>query len=173
MGCRVLVAYASRFGSTAGIAEEVARVLNAAGLAAEAHPVDEAPPVSGFDAVVVGSAIYNARWMPEGFAFVERNADALREMPNAFFQVCLSVLHASGSKQRIIDAWMEPENRLAPPLTAATFPGALDRANLNSGERLLVWMSRVEDGDYRDWPAVRQWAELLGSLLLEEPACAD
>ncbi len=171
MGCRVLVVYATRFGSTAGVAEAVGAILAEAGFEVDVRAVADAPAAHGYDAVVVGSAIYNARWMPEATRYLKEHAEHIRSVPSAFFQVCLSILNASKKKERIIDGWMEPANRLAPPIAAATFPGALDRSKLAGGQRLLVWLSRIDDGDYRDWDAVREWSVTLALSLAEETGC--
>ncbi|MBE0477483.1 MAG: flavodoxin domain-containing protein [Coriobacteriia bacterium] len=163
----VLVAYASRHGATRGVAETVADELRAQGVDVDVTPVERAPAVEGYDGAVIGSAVYNARWMPEAVRFIERNREALRRMPHAYFQVCLSILGDSPRKERIIEAWMEPPAEIAEPISAVTFPGAIDRAKLEAGERLLVWLSRVPDGDYRDWPAIRAWAASLAPEFLK------
>jgi menaquinone-dependent protoporphyrinogen oxidase len=173
MVCRVLVVYASRFGSTAGVAEAVAGTLRDSGFDVDVHPATVAPPATGYDAIVVGSAIYNTRWMPAATAYIKTHAEEINSLPSAYFQVCLSILNASGRKRKIIDSWMEPANRLAPPIAAATFPGALYRSKIAGGQRLLVWLSRIEDGDYRDWEAVRGWSESLAHTLYDETGCAE
>lgn len=171
MGCRALVVYASRFGSTAGVADAIAEELRAGGWSIDVSSVDDAAAPDAYDAVVIGSAVYNARWMPEALDYVRRNQNGLNERPTAYFQVCLSVLHTNELKQHIIDAWMEPANRLAPPVSAATFAGAIDRKNITGSMRLLVWMSRIPDGDYRDWDAIRSWGNALSTLLTDRSAC--
>jgi len=70
---RVLVAYASRYGSTRGIAERIAERLQAAGQQAEARPVQGIHDLAGYDAVVVGSAVFAGHWMAEASEFVRRN----------------------------------------------------------------------------------------------------
>lgn len=171
MGCTVLVAYATRFGSTAGVADVIGEELREAGMDVVVADVDDAPPVDGFDAAVIGSAIYSARWMREAAEYIERNTEALNRIPSAYFQVCLSVLSDSETKQRITEGWLEPANELAPPVSAATFPGALDRSKLSGGQKLMVWMAGIEDGDYRDWEATRSWTRQLIPAFTEQAAC--
>lgn len=60
---RVLVAYATRHGATAGIAERVAAALTTAGLSAEAQPVEDVKDVKDYDAVVLGGAAYMFHWL--------------------------------------------------------------------------------------------------------------
>jgi menaquinone-dependent protoporphyrinogen oxidase len=173
MSCNVLVAYATRFGSTAGIADVIAEELRAAGLSVTIAAADDAPPASRFDAVVLGSAIYNARWMDEALDYLKQHADALNRIPTAYYQVGLSIVGGSDIKQRIAEGWLEPASKVAPPVAAVTFPGALDRSKLSGGQRLMVWMSRVEDGDYRDWDAIRGWARELARVFMEQPVCTS
>lgn len=55
---KVLVAYASKRGSTAEIAEAVAKALAEAGLDVDCIKSDDVSDVSPYDAVVLGSAVY-------------------------------------------------------------------------------------------------------------------
>jgi menaquinone-dependent protoporphyrinogen oxidase len=60
---RVLVAYTTRHGAAAGIADRVAAALTAAGLSAEARPVEDVKDVGPYDAVVLGGAAYMFHWL--------------------------------------------------------------------------------------------------------------
>jgi menaquinone-dependent protoporphyrinogen oxidase len=60
---RVLVTAASRHDATREIAEAIADGLSRRGVDAEARPVDQVTSLDGFDAVVIGSAIYMGRWL--------------------------------------------------------------------------------------------------------------
>ena len=73
------MAYASKHGSTEGIAEAIADRIRAAGFDAEARPVQDADP-RDVDAVVLGCAIYVGSWMKEATEFAERHADTLRQV---------------------------------------------------------------------------------------------
>ena len=59
----VLVATASKYGSTAEIAEAIGRALRENGVAADVRPVDEVGDLSGYMGVVLGSAVYVGRWL--------------------------------------------------------------------------------------------------------------
>ncbi len=77
----VLVAYASKHGATAGIAERIAERLRAAGLEAEARPVKAVRDVAAYDAFVIGAAAYMFHWMKEATAFVRRHRTLLATRP--------------------------------------------------------------------------------------------
>jgi menaquinone-dependent protoporphyrinogen oxidase len=58
---KVLVAYASKYGATAGIAEAIAATLRQEGLEADARPAQEVRDLGGYRAVVLGSPVYMGR----------------------------------------------------------------------------------------------------------------
>lgn len=78
---RILVAYGSKHGATAGIAEEIARTLAGDGFEAVARPAGEVRDVSGYDAVILGSSLYAGHWRRDALHCARRNARALQERP--------------------------------------------------------------------------------------------
>ena len=78
---RVLVAYATRHGATAGIAELVAAALTTAGLSAEARPVEDVKDAGPYDAVVVGGAAYMFHWLKPAVSFARRHHKRLAARP--------------------------------------------------------------------------------------------
>jgi menaquinone-dependent protoporphyrinogen oxidase len=78
---RVLVTAASRHGATHEIAEAIARGLVQRGVEAEALPTEELESLEGYDALVVGSAVYVGRWLEPARDLVEANAAALASRP--------------------------------------------------------------------------------------------
>ena len=76
---RVLVAYATKLGSTAEIAAVIAEVLVAAGLEAEALPARQVRDLGPYGAVVLGSALYAAHWQRDANRFLVHHREALRE----------------------------------------------------------------------------------------------
>jgi len=78
---KVLVAYATRHGATAGIAERVAAALAAAGLSAETRRVEDVNDVESFDAVVLGGAAYMFHWLKSAVTFSRRYHRELAARP--------------------------------------------------------------------------------------------
>jgi menaquinone-dependent protoporphyrinogen oxidase len=94
----ILLAYASRFGSTQEVAETIATTLRENGLDVDLQPMQEVKSLDRYDAVVVGAAIYNAKWNVLAHQFVSRYQDALAQLPVAIFT--LGPLSASEAAKR-------------------------------------------------------------------------
>lgn len=181
-GARVLVVVASRHGATAEIARALAVRLNefrdgAAGVMAMAVPVEQDPDPRPFTAVVVGSAVYLGRWLEPARRYTAAHAAALRGRPVWLF-----------SSGPIGDPPFPPDEphdltplvRLIGAREHRVFPGRLDKARLGFGERAMVTAMRAPLGDFRDWDAVRIWADHIAAALTgaadvtpEEPVSAD
>ena len=78
---RVLVAYGSKAGATAGIAEEIGQTLRDDGFDAVVLPADIVTDVSGYDGVVLGGALYAGHWNGKARRCARRNAGQLRHRP--------------------------------------------------------------------------------------------
>src|ERR1700731_1548700 len=77
----VLIAYASKHGSTRGIAERIAEQLRQLGKQAEARPVGEVSDPGSYEAFVIGSALYYGSWMKEATEWVHHNRAVLAKRP--------------------------------------------------------------------------------------------
>jgi menaquinone-dependent protoporphyrinogen oxidase len=77
----VLVAYGSKMGGTAGIAELVGDALTDAGFQADVRPVAEVAKLDRYDAVVIGGALYTGHWHCQARRFVRHHTDTLRQLP--------------------------------------------------------------------------------------------
>lgn len=109
---RVLVAYATRHGSTAQVAETVAEVLRAAGCEAEARSVGDAASTAGFDAVVVGGPMILG-WHKEAVRYVKARRDVLDALPVAYFIAAASLTDDSADAVDgvpiVKDPWLAKE----------------------------------------------------------------
>jgi menaquinone-dependent protoporphyrinogen oxidase len=76
---RVLVAFGSKRGGTAGLADLIAEAFTSRGVATDVQPAAAVGSLDGYDAVVVAGALYANRWHRDAVRFVRRNANALRE----------------------------------------------------------------------------------------------
>ncbi|MDA8219792.1 MAG: flavodoxin domain-containing protein, partial [Dehalococcoidales bacterium] len=77
----VLVAYASKYGATREIAERIAEELRSAGHGVEVRSVKSAGDLAGYEAFVIGSAVYFGHWLKEAAEFVRRNRAVLVDRP--------------------------------------------------------------------------------------------
>src|SRR5690349_3564329 len=78
---KILIAVASRHGSTHEIADAMARELGTAGHTVDVQSVDAVPTVDGYDAAVIGSAVYMGNWLPQAVRFIDRHQAQLAAMP--------------------------------------------------------------------------------------------
>jgi menaquinone-dependent protoporphyrinogen oxidase len=165
---RVLVAYASRYGSTAEVAEAIGNVLREEGFDVDVRHVADAADPGGYEAVVVGSPIYFGRWMSEAADLVTRHRAALAERPVALFTVCGTMMTDTERNRRHVRRWLGPVLRDAPevrPVDTGLFGGKVERRRLSLLDRLFVWASRTIETDRRDWDAIRDWARALAPKL--------
>jgi menaquinone-dependent protoporphyrinogen oxidase len=160
VGKRILVGYATRTGSTVGVAQAVGETLAARGFAVDVRPMKDRPPLEGYDAVVLGSAINGGQWLPEAVTFVEANRGALGKVPVAMF--CVHAMNCgtdpADTKRRL--AYLDKERALVRPAHEGFFAGiGLTEENSNA---LTRWLFKAFggdiEGDGRDWTAIRAWA---------------
>lgn len=163
---KVLVVVASRHGATWEIGEAVAEVLAAAGHDVEQVAPEDVTTVAGHDAVVVGSAVYLAHWIPAARDLVERDGEALRAIPVWMFSSGLSTQPAAGanSPHELMEL-----RRLAGARGHRHFRGRLDRAQLTFAERAAIAGARAREGDHRDMATVRAWAADVAADLAARP----
>lgn len=169
---RVLVAYASRCGSTGGVAQAIGQALCNNGVAVDVRLVENVKDLSSYQSVVVGSAIRKSKWLPEAVEFVEVNRDFLKEVPVAYFLTCLSLSRNTEETRCKANAYLDPVCKAVPevqPLSMGLFAGVLDYSKLSWGMRMVMRRKMdkfgVKEGDYRDWDAIRTWTSLVQSRL--------
>lgn len=164
----VLVAYASKHGSTRGIAERIAARLRERGNDVEFQPVDQVRDVRAYDAVVAGSAVYYGRWLKQAAEFVRRNQALLAERPVWLFSS--GPLGTQAEQEPADVAGFRETIRLR---EHRTFLGSLDRSQLALGERVIVRAVRAPYGDFRRWGDIDAWAGSIADRLAEEARAAS
>ena len=154
---RVLVTAASRHGATHEIASAIADGLTRRGVDAEARPTEELPLLDGYDAFVLGSAVYIGRWLEPAQRLVEDHADRLAAAPVWLFSSGPlgppDALKPEGDPvdvERFMEATRGVDHRV--------FAGRLDRKLLGFGEKAVVVAVRAPEGDFRDWEAIDGFA---------------
>jgi menaquinone-dependent protoporphyrinogen oxidase len=168
---RILVTYATRLGSTTGVAEAIGRTLAEGGAEVEVRPMTEVEDLAPYQAVVAGSAIQGNRWLPEAMQFIRTHQAELAKKPFAAFLVCMTMAMRNPKGPEYVKTWMEPIRSLVRPVSEGLFAGVLDIRRIPSfGDRLKFRLSVLlgvwSEGDHRDWAAIRKWAEQARPLLL-------
>ena len=160
----VLAAVASKHGSTTEIAEAIKDELVQLGHDARVASVEELKTVEGYDAVVLGSAIYMGQWMKPAKDFATRQAASLTTLP-----VWLFSSGPVGDPAKPNDpADRRQGDQLAETLVARghmVFRGKVDRDNLSVAERAIVRIAKAPNSDQRDWKEIRSWAGGVGAEL--------
>jgi len=167
MDKKILVAYASKYGATAEIAEKIGEVLRKAGLPADVLPVKQVSDLTPYTAVILGSAVYIVRWRKEAVKFLKANEKLLAERPVWIFS---SGPMEEGDPVELLKGWRFPE-KIRPviesiqPVDIAVFGGVLDMKKLNPLERFMMNKVKALPGDYRDWDAIAAWAKNIAGEL--------
>ena len=158
----ILIAYASRLGSTKAIAERISARLQTQGLAATERSVGSVHDLTSYDAFVIGSAVYAGHWLKGAREFIHLHQATLAGRPVWLF--------SSGPVGQVASKVEPVDPADIHELVAAihardhrVFPGALDRlavddSDLGFAERFVA-KRFVPEGDFRDWPAIDAWAD--------------
>jgi menaquinone-dependent protoporphyrinogen oxidase len=169
---KILIAYGSRYGSTAEVAAAIAQTLCKKGITADAKHITNITNLSDYRAVIIGAPVISGEWMPEMVEFIQANRSVLSQMPVAYFLTCmtLGLTHQPEARERIaavLDA-VEKQIPEVKPQDKALFAGALDYGKMSVAMQMM-YRAFAEDGtsgDFRDWNAIHDWAESIGSRLL-------
>ncbi len=158
----VLVAYASKHGSTEEIATFIGERLGARGIDVVCTDATDAN-LDGIEAAVVLSGVYAGRWLGSAIQFVRAHHDALRGMP-----AWLVSSGPVGEDPPPIEELVHVDDLLeaVEPIEHWVVAGRIETDLLGFAERALVRALKVEVGDYRDWDEIRSLADAIADHLL-------
>jgi len=157
---KLLVTYASKYGSTVEIAQVIGEELHKRHYEVEVKSVDDVDSLVGYDAFVIGSALYAGGWMKSAARFLRSNQEVLAGHPVWLFS---SGPTGQGDPNQIMDGWTFPEDLQTvleeiKPKDVILFHGKIDPDRLSATERMIIQSVNATVGDYRDWLVVRGWA---------------
>jgi menaquinone-dependent protoporphyrinogen oxidase len=161
---RILIAFGSKRGGTAGLATMIAEAFTEAGYEATIRPADAVRSLAGVDAVIVAGALYANRWHRDARLFIRRHNDELRRLP--VWLVSSGSLDDSATQHEIPPA--AQLSKLAERVNA--------RGHITFGGRLAPdakgfpasAMAKKMAGDWRDPEQIRRWVQTLVTQLQSE-----
>ena len=162
----VLVAYSSKRGSTAEIAETLAATLRREGLGVCLEQAEDVRSLEPYDAVVLGSAVYMKRWRGEAKHFLKKHRKALKQMP---FWVFSSGPVGDPAKDN--PDWIEPP-KLAEKVEElggrghVVFGGRVPAEPRGMMEKAMAEGIPEQFRDRRDWDQIRSWASQIEQQLV-------
>lgn len=158
----ILVAYATRAGSTQEVAEAIGEVLRETGAQVDVQRLPFTGKVAAYDAVVLGAPFYMYRWHKEAKRFLRRNQGVLKALPVAVF--------ALGPFNDVEKEWSDVRAQLdnallefvwLRPAAIKIFGGKYDPTKVGFPFNLVPGMKKLPITDIRDWDDIRDWAAKL------------
>jgi len=169
-GKRVLVAYDSKHGSTADIAEKIGDVLCENGFRVDMRPALKVEDISPYDAIVIGSPLYYATFLPGALKFLERHRNILAVKKAALFVTSTSVDKETGMVNKnhlsLIYSVLKkfPEIKILEPI--GLMPGKFYFKEIFPVEVINFKQADYDErGDLLNYDFVRSWTEEIAILL--------
>jgi len=159
---KALIAYATWAGSTAEIAEEIAKILRDPSMDVEASPAHDIKSLAGNDTVIIGTPIRMGRPHPEIIRFMKQFKNEIPNLKLAFFVSCLNMNEDNEKNRAQTEGYLQPLYKAAPgikSISTGLFAGVMDATKLTGFWKLV--MGRTLQGDFRKWEKIDAWAKIL------------
>ena len=165
---KILIAYATRTGSTQEVAEAVAVTLRESGLEVDIQPMRNVRTLEEYGAVVLGAPLYMFHWHKDALSFLSRYREVLTGgLPVAIFA---GGPFAKGDEKEWQEVRKQLDQELAKfawlrPIAVEIVGGKFDPAKLSFPLNLMPALKQMPASDLRDWTVIRAWASNLAAKL--------
>jgi menaquinone-dependent protoporphyrinogen oxidase len=168
-GKNVLIVYDSKHGSTGIVVRQIADVLCACGYRVDISRGRTVDDLSPYDAVVVGSPIYWAKFLPGTQFFLKQHEQTLATMPVAVFALSTYADEATkivkeDVKGFFVDGELEKVPSIKPVGEVGLFGGTFTLQKLFPVERFSMELEGYSSVDYLNESVVVNWSENLCDL---------
>lgn len=166
---KILVAYGSKCGSTGEVAKAIGKTVCESGAAVDVKYIKNVANLTQYKAVIVGSAIRMGKWLPDVVRFVKTSRQELSQMPVAYFLCCYTMRNPSKENRQKVLSYLDPVYEAIPevkPVSVGLFAGVVDYSKLSWIFKRILKKKGVEEGDFRDWNAIRSWTVGLRTEIL-------
>lgn len=167
MAKKFLLAYGTVSGSTAEVAQAIAEQMQTSDVVVDVKPVEEVRKITGYDAVIVGTAVRMFRILGKTRRFLRRNRKALKAVPVAYFLVCLTMGEETPENITKAKAYAKPMVNTKAPVSLGLFGGCIDHEKMT--DVFGKSMKSVPEQDHRDWGKIREWTNETLPKLIENP----
>jgi menaquinone-dependent protoporphyrinogen oxidase len=164
---KVLIVHASRYGSTAEVAESIGDTLREGGHDVVVWAAREMPSPRSYDVVVAGSAVHVGRALGELQRYFAKHKTDLAAKRVALFAVAGNLRDNTEENRRQAEAALRPLSEGLTCIAVGAFAGVVDLRKMPFLFRFLMRSAKVRSGDYRKWDEIRAWAADLSNRLVE------
>jgi menaquinone-dependent protoporphyrinogen oxidase len=156
---KILVAYATGYGSTGEVAKAIGQVISEEGAEVDVRSVKEIKELSSYDAIILGSAIRVGKPLGKAVKFVEKHKEYLNQVPFACFAVCLTMKEDTEDNRQMVMSYLKPITEKVKPVDAGLFGGMVETGKLSFIHRMMIKAVKAPEGDFRDFNLIRSWAK--------------
>lgn len=166
-GTRTLIVYATKYGTTLAIAEEIKDVLKESGIECDLINVMETGSIDAYDAVIIGSPVYMGKMLVEARDFCQKYMPFLAGKWVAIFVDGISCCPPGKQSDRGLYAAIDEMSDYVHPAAKIAFAGALNPSELSEADAQIADMVHPPVGDFRDHEAIRTWAREIASAITD------
>lgn len=161
MPSRILVAYASREGSTSGIAGAIADELRKARYETDVKEIESVHSLEEYDALVIGTPVYSGKFLGDIAGFAARHRDRIAHIPVAGFVVGIAPVYPKAGDVHVFTGKLASAVAPAKAVAITMFVGSFQSEQQGFLVRSLGKMMKIPEGDFRKWGAISAWAREL------------
>jgi len=171
MSASVLIAYATRYGSTQEVAERIAQILIQSGYEVEVLPCKKVETIEQYQFFVIGAPFFIGRILKDAKNFLLKNQDVLSKKPVAFF--ALGPIGETEKELSETQSQLDKELKQFPwfkPISTVMFGGKYNPEKLRLLDKFLTLppaspLHNLATSDARNWENIKDWAEKLIATL--------